>query len=225
MSSTDDGSSGSSMIAGGFNTGGEAPIEIRGFSLAKATLFAGLGLTLASFAEYFLSDGSAGLSSLGFIYGIPVSLIGCALQYAELEPAGLQTSESAEKLFEVKATDTMKKIVQDVTRHRYGDEAHLDTTVKALGLVLPQKAYPQLQYVALAQEDQGEVSMTCVFQSLDTPFRMWAEEDRISKYDTFFGPGVWCDVVKVSSEEKLVGIKMVTGARPEALSKEAEPTA
>lgn len=30
---------------------------------------------------------------------------------------------------------------------RYGDEAHLDTTVKALGLVLPQKAYPQLKCV------------------------------------------------------------------------------
>lgn len=30
---------------------------------------------------------------------------------------------------------------------RYGDDAHLDTTVQALGLVLPNKEFPQLQYL------------------------------------------------------------------------------
>jgi len=34
--------------------------------------------------------------------------------------------------------------------------------------------------------------------------------------DVFFGPDVWCEVVKVSGEEKLVGVKMTTGTRPEA---------
>lgn len=32
--------------------------------------------------------------------------------------------------------------------------------------------------------------------------------------DVFFGPNVWCEVVKVSGEEKLVGVKMTTGTRP-----------
>jgi hypothetical protein len=59
--------------------------------------------------------------------------------------AGVKSTPATEALFEAKATETMKKIVKDTTRHRYGDEAHLDTTVKALGLVLPQKAYPQLK--------------------------------------------------------------------------------
>lgn len=221
----DDRSIGAPVSPGGFNSAGEAGIEIRGFSLAKACLGVGLSLTIASFAEYFLNDGGgAGLGSLGFIYGIPVTLIGCALQYAELEPAGVKSSPALEALFEAKATETMKKIVQDTTRHRYGDEAHLDTTVKALGLVLPQKAYPQLQYLEYGNEG-GEFSMTCVFQSLDTPYRMWAEEDRINKYDVFFGPGVWCDCVKVNSEEKLVGIKITTGSRPTAAKVSEEATA
>lgn len=212
----DSGSGLAPVSPGGFNSAGEAGIEIRGFSLAKAFLFVGLGLTIVSFGEYFLDNGGSGLSSLGFIYGIPITLIGCSLQYAELEPAGLKATPAQEKLFESKATETMMKVVKDTTRHRYGDEAHLDTTVKALGLVLPQKAYPQLKYIEYANAPSNELSMTCVFQSLDTPYRIWEEEERIQKYNTFFGPGVWCEVVKVSSEEKLVGIKITTGAKPEA---------
>lgn len=201
---------------GGFNSAGKPPIEIRGFSLAKAILTVGVGLTFTSFAEYFLTEGSGGLSSLGFIYGIPVTLIGFSLQYAELPPAGMQATQAAEALFDSKATQTMQDIKSDVTRHRYGDEAHLDTTVKALGLVLPQKAYPQLQYLEIEQEDGNEVAMTMVFQSLDTPYRMWAEEERVRKYNTFFGPGCWAQVVKISAEEKLVGIKLTTGTPPPA---------
>lgn len=201
------------VTAGGFNTAGKAPIEIRGFSLAKAFLYVGIAITLVSFADFFLSDeNGAGVSSLGFIYGLPITLIGSALQYAELEPAGLQTNPKAEARFESKATETMKEVLKDVTRHRYGDEAHLDTTVKALGLVIPQKAYPQLQYVTQEEAEGGEVSMMMVFQSFDTPFRMWAE--RTAKYDTFFGPDLWSEVVKVDADDRLVGIKLTTGAKP-----------
>jgi hypothetical protein len=53
-----------------------------------------------------------------------------------------------------------------------------------------------------------------VFQSLDTPFRIWAEPKRVAKMEVFFGPDVWCEVVKVSGEDKLVGVKITTGAEP-----------
>ena len=68
------------MIGGGFNLSGEAPFEIRGFSLANLALLIGVGITGASFYEYFTSGGSAGLSGVGFVYGIPISLIGLALK-------------------------------------------------------------------------------------------------------------------------------------------------
>merc|ERR1739841_238207 len=107
------------------------------------------------------------------------------------------------------ATETIKKIKQDVTRHRYGDEAHLDTTVKKLGLVVPGKSYPQLR--ELRQEEiDGELSFMMVWQSIDTPYKMWADERRVAKYATFFGPGVTAEVVKVDAEERLVGIRLVT---------------
>jgi hypothetical protein len=37
--------------------------------------------------------------------------------------------------------------VTPIVCDRYGDDAHLDTTVQALGLVMPNKEFPQLQYL------------------------------------------------------------------------------
>jgi hypothetical protein len=201
------------MIGGaGVNNAGEPPFEIRGFSLGNLVIAAGVLITVASFAEYLGGDGGDGLnvSGLGFVYGIPVFLAGAALKYAEIEPVPLYSGPGAEGIFEDMATETVKKIKQDVTRHRYGDEAHLDTTVKKLGLVVPGKAYPQLREL---REDNvnGELTFTMVWQSLDTPYKMWADERRVKKYETFFGPGVTAEVVKVDAEQRLVGIKLTMG--------------
>merc|ERR1712127_8173 len=99
------------------------------------------------------------------------------------------------------------------TRHRYGDEAHLDTTVKKLGLVVPGKDYPQLRELRQEQDENGELAFTMVWQSMDTPFKMWAEEKRRQKYETFFGPDVGAEVVKIDAEQRLVGIKLTTGGK------------
>eukprot|EP00956_Cyclotella_meneghiniana_P042138 scaffold248377_cov74-Cyclotella_meneghiniana.AAC.3 len=137
----------SAMIGGaGVNNAGEPPFEIRGFSLGNLVIGGGFLVTVLSFAEYLSNSGGDGLnvSGLGFVYGIPITLAGAALKYAEIDPVPCISSPGAEQVFEKKATEIIKKIKQDVTRHRYGDEAHLDTTVKKLGLVVPGKAYPQL---------------------------------------------------------------------------------
>ena len=200
------------MIGGaGVNNAGEPPFEIRGFSLGNVVVLAGLLITVASFAEY-LGDSSESLSvsGLGFVYGIPIALAGAALKYAEIDPVPCFSTAAGEAIFEKKATETISKIKQDVTRHRYGDEAHLDTTVKKLGLVIPGKAYPQLQELR-EEEVDGELAFTMVWQSLDTPYKMWADERRVQKYETFFGPGVSAEVVKIDAEQRLVGIRLTTG--------------
>ena len=162
--------------------------------------------------EYLSESGSEGLniSGLGFVYGIPIFLAGAALKYAEIDPVPVFSTPAGEAIFEKKATETIRKIKQDVTRHRYGDEAHLDTTVKKLGLVVPGKAYPQLQQLRQEEVD-GELAFTMVWQSLDTPYKMWADERRVKKYETFFGPGITAEVVKIDAEQRLVGIRLTTG--------------
>ncbi|KAL7520109.1 hypothetical protein ACHAWX_004857 [Stephanocyclus meneghinianus] len=204
----------SAMIGGaGVNNAGEPPFEIRGFSLGNLVIGAGVVITVLSFAEYLSNSGGDGLnvSGLGFVYGIPITLAGAALKYAEIDPVPCITSPGAEAVFDAKATEIIQKIKQDVTRHRYGDEAHLDTTVKKLGLVVPGKAYPQLVELREDVTDDGELAFTMVWQSLETPYKMWADEKRRKRYETFFGPGVGAEVVKIDAEQRLVGIRLTTG--------------
>merc|ERR1712127_106135 len=202
------------MIGGaGVNNAGEPPFEIRGFSLGNLVVGAGVLITTLSFVEYLGTAGGDGptLSGLGFVYGIPIFLAGAALKYAEIEPVPCQSTPASERIFEDKATEIIAKIKQDVTRHRYGDEAHLDTTVKKLGLVIPGKAYPQLIDLREDVTPEGELAFTMVWQSLDTPYKMWAEEKRRKRYETFFGPGVGAEVVKIDAEQRMVGIRLTTG--------------
>ena len=133
-----------------------------------------------------------------------------ALKYAEIEPVPCYSTSQGEAVFEPKATEIIKKVKQDVTRHRYGDEAHLDTTVRKLGLVVPGKAYPQSRELR-QEEENGKLAFTMVWQNLDTPYKMWADEKRRLKYETFFGPDVGAEVVKIDAEQRLVGIKLTTG--------------
>lgn len=63
-----------------------------------------------------------------------------------------------------------------------------------------------------------------VWQSLDTPYKMWAEERRIKKYETFFGPGVTAEVVKIDAEQRLVGIRLTTTPSTPAASSPAAET-
>eukprot|EP00560_Eucampia_antarctica_P009946 CAMPEP_0197831434 /NCGR_PEP_ID=MMETSP1437-20131217/10134_1 /TAXON_ID=49252 ORGANISM="Eucampia antarctica, Strain CCMP1452" /NCGR_SAMPLE_ID=MMETSP1437 /ASSEMBLY_ACC=CAM_ASM_001096 /LENGTH=283 /DNA_ID=CAMNT_0043434347 /DNA_START=77 /DNA_END=928 /DNA_ORIENTATION=+ len=204
----------SAMIGGaGVNNAGEPPFEIRGFSLGNLVILLGVAVTILSFGEYLGDDAGEGLSisGLGFVYGIPIFLAGAALKYAEIDPVPCYSTNAADAVFESKATEIITKIKQDVTRHRYGDEAHLDTTVKKLGLVIAGKDYPQLKELRQDTTADGELTFTMVWQSKDTPYKMWNDERRRIKYEGFFGPNVGAECVKIDAEQRLVGIQLTTG--------------
>jgi hypothetical protein len=191
------------------------PFELRGFSLPTVVFSVGVLLTTSSFAGYFFNqDGGSegGLSSLGFVYGIPVFLIGLSLFYAEIKPVVVVADEQEERLYEMKKTDTMDKIRKDVTRHRYGDDAHLDSTLEALGLKLPQKKYPKMQTIEISEAPGGELSFSMTFQSAETPYKVWADPERVERYNKFFGPGVVAEVSKVDADKRIVALKLTTSA-------------
>lgn len=208
----------SALAAGsGFNNAGEPSFEIRGFSLGNFVVGLGLVITALSFGEYFSDTLKEGLnlSGLGFIYGLPILLGGAALKYAEIEPVPCFSTPKGDQIYEQKSTETMEKIKKDVTRHRYGDDAHLDSTVKKLGLILPGKGYPQLRELRQEMTEDGELAFTMVWQSLETPYKMWADETRVKKYTSFFGPGITAECVKIDADNRIVGIRLVTGPKKE----------
>merc|ERR1711966_74205 len=196
-------------VAGGFSNKGEPPFQIRGFSLANLVLALGFTITTVSFYQYFTNQNS--LTSLGFVHGLPIFLGGFALKYAEILPVEVESTPEADELFEAKATPILRKVKEDVTRHRYGDDAHLDVALEKLELVMPVKGFPQMLKITQSKEKGGELGFTMLFQSKDTPYKVWADPARMRKYESFFGGGVNAEVIKVSKEERLVAIKLVTG--------------
>lgn len=180
------------------------PFEIRGFSLANAFLFGGAFITITSFSSYFNSSGTASATSLGFVYGVPVLLVGCALKYAELQPIPVESMDGAADARVTAGTDTQKQIYKDITRHRYGDEAHLSSAMSSLGLIPRGEACPVLERARERSVENGEYELELEFYSVATPFKSWIEKS--DKYDRFFGPNVSVAVKKVDAEKRLVAL-------------------
>lgn len=207
------------------------PFEIRGFSLPLVVFSIGALLTAWSVFGYVINQDGSGdgsLSSLGFVYGIPVFLIGLSLWYAEIPPVQVESSQAGDRAFEKFATENLRKIKQDVTRHRYGDDAHLDTSLEALGLKLPQKKFPRFQKIIQEEAPNGQLVFTMVFESLETPYKVWSDPERVARYARFFGPDVTAEVIKVDSAKRLVAIKLTTitsdgSAEPQPVVPAAQP--
>merc|ERR1711988_868006 len=173
----------------------------------------GVLLTGSSFAGFIWNNdggGDGALSSLGFVYGIPVFLIGLSLFYAEIKPVVVEADAAGERIWEQKKTDTLDKILQDVTRHRYGDDAHLDSTLESLGLKLPQRKFPKMQTIELKETPDGELVYSMTFQSAETPFKVWNDPDRVQRYNKFFGPGIDASVQKIDADKRIVALTLTT---------------
>merc|ERR1719424_2732187 len=99
----------------------KVPFEIR-FSLGNLITGSGLALLLYSVGAFLLNNGESSLvQTLGFVYGIPASLGGAALKYAELPPVPIDTTPQATAAREALATKVQAKIFSDATRFCYGD--------------------------------------------------------------------------------------------------------
>lgn len=189
----------------------EPPFEIRGFSLANAFLGVGVVITFTSLSSYIASYGTASATSLGFVYGVPILLVGCALKYAELQPVEVSGSAAATEAREQRATEIQRKIYSDITRHRYGDEAHMAAALSSLSLVPRGEACPVLERAEEFARVDGEYSLKLVFTSVATPYKAWTE--KIERLERFFGPGVWAEVEKLDGAKRLVAVTLTSGTR------------
>jgi Protein of unknown function (DUF2854) len=144
-------------------------------------------LALIGFFAYAIDDPTFNL--IGFFYGVPLLLGGLALKSAELEPVPFSklTSASEIKLRDLQATPTLNQIRKDVTRFRYGQEAHLDLALEKLGLSPSDDDRPVLKGIQESEID-GAYALILEFYSPFIKLDAWQEKrEKITK---FFGPGI-----------------------------------
>lgn len=160
---------------------------LRKIRLAKLALILGGLLTVTGFTAYALDY--ATLNLVGFFYGIPLLLGGLALKASELLPVPFSQPTPPEVLAlrEEQATVAQNKIRNDVTRYRYGQEAHLDESLDKLGLSPSDEERPILEYIRETSTD-GAYTLILEFESEYVPLETW--KDKQEKMEKYFGPDV-----------------------------------
>jgi Protein of unknown function (DUF2854) len=181
----------------------------RPVSLAFLGLIAGAVLTVMGFAAYFADN--ATLNLVGFFYGIPLLLGGLAFRITELKPVPLTqpTTPEVAALRKQQATKTQNQILKDITRFRYGQRAHLDSSLKHLGLEPTEEECPIVVGVgegAIA----GAYALTVEFNSPLIPFSTWQEKQE--KMTAFFGPNVRVELANPA--EHKVNLTLITTPDP-----------
>ncbi|MGB0562568.1 MAG: DUF2854 domain-containing protein [Spirulinaceae cyanobacterium] len=174
------------------------------FSLARLGLTVGGSLALFGFVAYFMHRPT--LNLIGFFYGIPLLLGGLALKAAELKPIPYQdpTPEAVLALRETQATETQQQIRQDVTRYRYGQEAHLDESLARLKLSPTDEERPVL--VSINEKSVGDrYTLVLIFYSPLISFETWqTRQDQIAQ---FFGPDIRVELTQ--PQENQVDVALI----------------
>ncbi len=160
---------------------------LRQTSLGTLGLGVGGALTVIGFVAYFSSN--ATLNLVGFFYGIPLLLGGLALKASELKPVPFTqpTSPEVAELRDQQATTTQNQIRKDVTRYRYGQSAHLDSSLSHLGLSPTNEERPELIGVRESKINDA-YALILEFDSPLISLETWQQKQ--AKIESFFGPGV-----------------------------------
>jgi hypothetical protein len=154
---------------------------------SPGSLLTVLGAVLTVIGSVAYATDAPNLSLPTIFYGIPIFLGGLALKSSELPPPQRITpAEQWRSLRESTATEGQLKLLKDVMRWRYGQKAHLESSLEALKL-WDEQAPPQLQSVE-EYEEEGRYALRLSFQFGAVPRERWvAQEGRLGR---FFGPGL-----------------------------------
>lgn len=181
---------------------------LRQISLGTVGLVVGGVLSIIGFAAYFADN--ATLNLVGFFYGIPLLLGGLALKAAELQPVTFSTPTTPEvlELREQQATSTQNQIRKDVTRYRYGQEAHLDSSLEYLGLDPSDEERPVLS--GIHEEKVADAyALVLEFDSPLIGLDTWQHKQE--KIARFFGPGLRAEVRQPQSDRpERIDVALIT---------------
>ena len=146
---------------------------------------AGAALTVIGSIAY--ATDSPNLSLPTIFYGIPILLGGLALKSSELAPPRRLTPPARfAALRQQPANEPLRKLLADVARWRYGQKAHLESSLEALKL-WDEDHPPRLETIEELDCD-GAYGLRLGFATEGVPLERWqAREERLGR---FFGPGL-----------------------------------
>ena len=165
------------------------------FSPGSLVTVAGGVLTVIGAVAY--ATGSANLSLPTIFYGIPIFLGGLALKSSELPPALRITPKNALRTKREKAAPELAKLLGDITRWRYGQKAHLESSLEALKL-WDEDNPPQLLEVEELDGDRG-YGLRLRFELNAVPIQRWLDkQERLSR---FFAKGMQAELKRLGDDQ------------------------
>lgn len=175
-------------------------------SLGTVGLLVGGVLAVVGMVSY--TTGNSTLSLAGLFYGVPILLGGAALKSSEVKPVAILVPPSSDtlKARNQLATTTQNKLRSDVTRFRYGIEAHLDEVLEKLGMSPTDEERPILSGLHEEVTGDGQYSLVLRFHSPLISFETWQQkQDRLTR---FFGPGIVAEVEPLP--DQAIALKLTT---------------
>jgi len=164
------------------------------FSPGSLVTIAGAALTVIGSIAY-LGD-NANLSLPTIFYGIPILLGGLALKSSELPPPQRLTPPEQYRSQRLDpANADLSKLLGDLNRWRYGQKAHLESSLEALKL-WDEERPPQLLSVAEIGTE-GSYGLVLTFDTGGVPLERW--QDQQERLGRFFGPGLSSELEAISS--------------------------
>ena len=153
------------------------------YSPANVITIAGGVLSIIGMTAYFTD--SVNLSVPTFFYGVPIFLIGLALKTTELPPVNLINKD----LFttnKFNRPNEITNLVKDVTRWRYGIQAHLQSSLEVLKLWNEENPPKLLELEEITKNERNGMRMH--FEINNVPIEEWIKKkDRL---DRFFAKGL-----------------------------------
>jgi hypothetical protein len=156
----------------------------------------GVVLTVIGSLAYISDHPNLSLPTI--FYGIPIFLGGLALKSSELPPPQrLTPPDQCRDLRNAPGSEPLRKLLADVSRWRYGQKVHLESSLQALKL-WDENDPPELRSVEELALPEG-YGLRLAFATGAVPFPRWeACQERLGR---FFGPGLRAELVQVSEDQ------------------------
>jgi hypothetical protein len=185
----------------------QALFSSRAISPGSLVTVAGAALTVVGSIAY-LGD-NANLSLPTIFYGIPILLGGLALKSSELPPPlRIPPPDAARELRLRPENEPLRRLLGDVSRWRYGQKAHLESSLEALRLWNDDQPPELLSVEELERE--GAYGLRLRFACHGVPLASWQErEERLGR---FFGTGLCAAVSEPAPGE--VALLLLAAAAP-----------